>query len=236
MPREQRRRQQETAEHASRFLPRDCSTSDLKLRRPHSARLEGWLRAHAVPAFAGRTSSARQHDVYSTKLSSSSTGSPYLLASFTTCGSRSAIRKPLSIMRGVADLHGHVEHDAILVRVRLLPARHLPVHELARPVGIGAEVQRAGRVGAGRIGLEARIFRIEAAAELVQRRVHADEHVAHDLGVHRVAVHLHHDAVLVFDADLVAERLLEADRPLRIDDAAHVGLARSGRGAKQVRP
>ena len=35
---------------------------------------------------------------YSTKLSSSSTGSPYLLASLTTCGSRSAIRKPLSII------------------------------------------------------------------------------------------------------------------------------------------
>ena len=110
------------------------------------------------------------------------------------------------------------------MRVRLLPARDLPVHELARPLGVGAEMQRARRVGAGRIGLEARIFRIEAAAELVQRRVHAGEHVTHDLGLHRVAVHLLHDAVLVFDTDLVAERLLEADRPLRIDDAAHVRL------------
>jgi hypothetical protein len=110
------------------------------------------------------------------------------------------------------------------MRVRLLPARHLPVHELARAIGVGAEVQRARRVRAGRIGLEARIFWIEAAAELVQRGVHASEHIAHDLGIERIAVHPHHHAVLVFDADLVAERLLEADRPLRIDDAAHVGL------------
>src|SRR4051812_31800122 len=45
--------------------------------------------------------------------------------------------------RGVADLHGGVEHDAILMRVRLLPFRDALVHEAAGPFRISAEMQSA---------------------------------------------------------------------------------------------
>src|SRR5205823_6583843 len=49
---------------------------------------------HGSEHVVSSSSQARHH---STKASSNSTGSPYCDAASTTCGSRSAIRKPLSI-------------------------------------------------------------------------------------------------------------------------------------------
>ena len=108
--------------------------------------------------------------------------------------------------------------------MRLLPIWHAPRHELAGLFGIRAEVQGAGCVGTGRIDLVARVFRIEAAAQLMQMGADAHQHVAQNLSFHRLAMNLHDEVVLVFDGDLFLEGLVETDRPLRKHHALHLGM------------
>ena len=67
------------------------------------------------------------------------------------------------------------------------------------------------------IDLVARPLGVEAAAELDQRA--ADQHVAQHHRLRRCARHLDDRVVLEAHADALRERLLESDRPLRVDRA-----------------